>query len=214
MPPARERAFAVGPERQPDVALVVQRLGRCRAEQRELLVQHVDALGKGNATQIVEGGDEPSRDLWRARAREPDLDERKPNVVVPAHRLDEQTDLAVVVPDAAVGQGPARELPEDVVQSVDRLDGGGGVLEGRVGERSLRDVDEEPQSVGDVLVERRFELQAQRREECVLVQVVGLAVDDEQRAACRDEGAQRRDELERMLGGEEFVSAVTAEGRR
>jgi len=65
------------------------------------------------------------------------------------------------------------------VQSVDRLDGGGGVLEGRVGERSLRDVDEEPQSVGDVLVERRFELQAQRREECVLVQVVGLAVDDE-----------------------------------
>ena len=29
----------------------------------------------------------------------------------------------------------------------------------------------------------------------------------------RLDDAQRRDELERMLGGEEFVSAVTAEGR-
>ena len=39
--------------------------------------------------------------------------------------------------------------------------------------RALRDVDEQPHPVRDVLVERRLELQHQRREEPVLVEVAG-----------------------------------------
>ena len=48
---------------------------------------------------------------------------------------------------------------------------------------TLRDVDQELRSVGDVLIESRLEFQARRREEPVLVQVVGTAVNDEQRSA-------------------------------
>jgi len=47
----------------------------------------------------------------------------------------------------------AGDVAEAVVQPVERLDGGRRVEERRVGERSLGDVDEQPQPVGDVLVE-------------------------------------------------------------
>ena len=52
---------------------------------------------------------------------------------------------------AAVGEGPTGELSQDVVESIDRLHSGGGILEGGVGERALGDVDEETDAVGNVL---------------------------------------------------------------
>ena len=71
--------------------------------------------------------------------------------------LHGEPQLAGFVAVAAVRERPSRELAQDVVQAVDRLDGRGRILEGRVGERPLGDVDEQPDAVGDVLVERRLE---------------------------------------------------------
>ena len=55
---------------------------------------------------------------------------------------------------AAVGEGPAGELSQDVVKPVDRLHCSCGVFEGGVGERALREVNEQTDAVGDILIER------------------------------------------------------------
>ena len=165
------QSFAVRIEREADVPLVVHGLNRRGSEPRSLLVEHFDALWKRDATEIHQGGDKASRDLGRARAGHPDLVESQMNVVLPGHRLHEQSNLAVLIRNATVGERPTRELSEDVVQAVDRLHGRRGVLKWRLRQRALRDVDQEPHPVSDVLVESRLELQAQRREEPVLVQV-------------------------------------------
>ena len=68
-------------------------------------------------------------------------------------------DLPRLVAMLTIREGPARELPQDVVQSVDCLHRGSGVLKRRVGERAFGDVDEESQAVGDVLIERRLQAQ-------------------------------------------------------
>ncbi len=95
------------------------------------------------------------------------------------------------------------------MQAVDRLHRCRGVLEWRLRERALRDVDQKPHPVRDVLVESRLELQAQRREEPVLIQVLGRAVNDEQRSARGNERAKSRDELEHAVGplglGDEYM---------
>ena len=48
------------------------------------------------------------------------------------------------------------------MQAVDRLHGRGRILKGRIRKRTLRDINEKTDSICDVLVERRLELQDQR----------------------------------------------------
>ena len=104
------RSFAVRIEREADIPFVEHGLNRRGTEQRSLLVEHFDALRKRDATEIHQGGDKASRDLRRARTGHPDLVESQMNVVLPGHRLHEQSDLAVLVRNATVGERPTREL--------------------------------------------------------------------------------------------------------
>src|SRR5688572_19139768 len=101
-------------------------------EQPKLLFENSDALRERDAKEIRQGGDEAARDLWRTGAGHPDLIERQVNVVLPAHGFHEQAEFAGLVTDMTVGERPACELSEDVVQPVDRLHGGRRVLERRL----------------------------------------------------------------------------------
>ena len=146
---------------------------------------------KRDATEIGQGGDKASRDLWRARAGHPDLVESQMNVVLPAHRLHDQSDLAVLVARPSENGRRASCLRMSCNRSI--------ACRAVVGSwKGDSDNDAprcrpKPYPVGNVLVESRLELQAQRREEAVLVQVVGIAVDDEQRSARGNERAKGRD---------------------
>src|SRR5215207_1912796 len=98
------------------------------------------------------------------------------DVCLPAHVPHGESDPARLVEMPTVGKRPAGELPQDVVQSVDRLHGGGGVLKRRVSERAFRDVDEKSDAVGDVLIERRLKAEDQSSVQSILVDSSGLPV--------------------------------------
>src|SRR4029453_1836303 len=130
-------SFPVRIEREADVPLVVYCLNRRGSEPGSLLVEHFDALWKRAATEIHQGRDKAWRDLGRARTSHPDLVESQVNVVLPGHCLHEQSNLAVLIRNATVGERPTCEVPEDVVQAVDRLHGCRGILKCRFRQRAL-----------------------------------------------------------------------------
>ena len=118
------------------------------------------------------------------------------NVSFPAHRLHGKPDRSRAVAVLAVGERASRELPQDVVQPVDRLHRCGGIEERRIGERALGDVDEQPDAVGDIFVERRLERRDQGRVQPILSQTGGLPEYPEKGRAGRDKLAERGDELQ------------------
>ena len=108
-----------------------------------------------------------------------------------------------------VRKGPAGELPQDVVQSVDRLHSGGGILKRRVRERAFRDVDEESDAVGDVLIERRLQAEDQSSVQSILVHSSGgLPVHAEKRAARGNELAEGRDKLQQAVRTSRFLDEL------
>ena len=60
---------------------------------------------------------------------------------------------------APVWEWPANELPQNVMDAVDCLDSGSGILERRVGKGTLRDVDQETDAVGNVFIQSPLQLQ-------------------------------------------------------
>ena len=84
------------------------------------------------------------------------------DVSFPAHCWRCQPDLACLVAVLAVGEWASCELAEEVVEAVDRLHGCGRIEEWGVGERAFGDVDEEPEAVGHVTIERPFRLHDER----------------------------------------------------
>jgi hypothetical protein len=72
------------------------------------------------------------------------------------------------------------------------LDGGGRVEKRRVGKRTLGDVHEHAQPVGDVLIEGALEAERDASQHRILVELSWLAVHPEQRCTCRNELADRR----------------------
>jgi hypothetical protein len=100
---------------------------------------------------------EAARDLGRRRAREPDLVEREVHERVPVHDGLDEAQRTPVVEMGTVGQFATGDLPQAVVQTVDRLDRSRRVLERRVRQRPFRDVHEQAKAVRGVLLERAFE---------------------------------------------------------
>ena len=127
------------------------------------------------------------------------------DVCLPAHGSNGESDLSRLVAMPTVRKRPAGELPQDVVQSVDRLHSGGGVLKRRVSQRAFRDVDKESNAVGDVLIERRFQAEDQSFVQSILVHSSGLPVHTEERAVRGNELAEGRDKLQQAVRTSSFL---------
>ena len=101
---------------------------------------------------------------------------------------------------APVGERPPGELAQHVVEAVECLHCRRRILERPVGEGSLRDVDEEADAVGDVLLEGRLQRQDQRLVQSVLVEPVHRPVHAKERSPRGHELAERGRELQ-LHGG-------------
>ena len=108
----------------------------------------------------------------------------------------------------AVRKRAPRKLAQDVVQAVDRLHGRRRILESRLGQRPLGDVDEQPNAVRDVLVECRLEGEDERLPEPILVEPGRAAVDAEERRAGGDELAECGNELQPAAGTARFLDQL------
>ena len=80
---------------------------------------------------------------------------------------------------AAVRERSDNELPQDVVEAIDGLDGRARILEWRVRQGPRRDVDEQPDPVRDVLLQRPLQLNVQRIEQPLSVDPADLTLDSE-----------------------------------
>ena len=89
------------------------------------------------------------------------------------------------------------------MQPVDRLHGCGRVLERGIRQRPLGDVDQQPEAVGHVLLERPLQCEHDPLRDVVVLQLVRLAGHLEQRRAGGDELPERRHHVQPAvrLGG-------------
>lgn len=110
-------------------------------------------LRRGDLEQVVQGGCEPARDLRREGARLADLVEGERDVTLPLEGRHDEADVAALVAMPSVGEVPADELAQAVLQTVDRLDGGGRIEEG-LGQAPFGDVHQHAHAVGEILVHR------------------------------------------------------------
>ena len=125
----------------------------------------------------------PSRDRRRAGPGEADLVEGKMHVVIPRHDPLDEPQFAFLIVVPTVREWPADELAQTVVQSIDRLDGGGRVLPRRLRQRSLRDVDKQSQTVAHILVQGALQSQDHAPARSVTVEAVDIPAHLEQSAA-------------------------------
>jgi hypothetical protein len=98
-------------------------------QQSQLELENRPAVRRGDGQQVTQRGLEATRHLWRPGADHAQLVEGQVDEVTPRHLRFREADDALPVPLVAVRQGPAGQLPEDVVETVDGLHRCGGVLE-------------------------------------------------------------------------------------
>ena len=87
---------------------------------------------------------------------------------------------SVVMP-STVGQTAHCQLPQAVVESIQRLDRCGRIEERRVRQGPLGHVDEHPEPVRDVLLERSFQPGPERIERCFTIEACRITLDTQQR---------------------------------
>src|SRR4051812_32749207 len=186
-------------------------------EELALLLERRLPLLRRHSLEVLQDGAEPPRDLRLRRPRQADLLERQPDEVLPVADGDDQPQLAGGVGVATRGKRPPSELAERVMDAMQRLDGGGGVLGGAAD----GDVDELAHAEGGIEVVGA--LVVQHDELRRVGQPGGLrAVDAQQRRVAGDEVAHARAQLEDAAlarGGRDqavgpMLATTPAEGER
>ena len=86
------------------------------------------------------------------------------------------------------------------MQAIDRLHGRRGIEKGRLGQRSFSDVDEHPESVGDVFVEGPLQAERDAVDGGFTIQAIHMPLDVEQRRSSRYETADGRHDAHEAIG--------------
>ena len=86
------------------------------------------------------------------------------------------------------------------MQAIDRLHGGRGIEKRRLGQRSFSDVDEHPESVGDVFVECSLQAERDAVRGGFTIQAIHMPLDVDQRRSSRHETAHGRHDAHEAIG--------------
>ena len=110
-------------------------------------------LASGKAVlQVLEHGPQPPRDLEVRRAVEPDLAAGELHEVIPVRRTVDDAQIAGGVVDHVVVQMTPADGAQQAVELVERQHGGGGIVDG-ARQRLDRDVDDDAEGEGGILLD-------------------------------------------------------------
>ena len=118
----------------------------------ELLAERRGTARGQGLDQALEHGAEPANDLDAAAPVEADLGHGEAHVIVPVRRADDEPPLPCGIADAVVGELAMRDLRQEMLEMVDRDDGGRRVVD-RGRERLRGDVDDDAEREGGILVD-------------------------------------------------------------
>ena len=113
------------------------------------------ALFRQKAGEVLKQRIHPPHNLHALRAIVLNFNERKFQEIFPAWRWDNQPEHALTVTKSANFQLSAAEAQEQVLELIQRLNGGRGIVNGG-GKRFDGDVHNEPDGVLGILFERSF----------------------------------------------------------